>query len=411
MRVFIVEPDLTGHHAPYLRHMLRGLAEINQEALVLTCAGASQSEQFALHLREATQSVEWDESLELRDNTPRGMSALFTTLSAVMKRWRPDQVWIPYADFATAYLGLRRFTGRPFQWPSGVEAEGLFFRGTFAYPARHWRKHPRRIASRLLLPRAKWDALHFLDPIPHEMMCRLHPKLASSFRLMPDPVEPLIAMDPKKAREQMEIPVESNYVGYLGVLYNVTAIDLLLRAYCKAQLNTPDRLLLAGPQKAEVREHIQKNFGNLLQANRVVTVDRHLSSDEVMLAIMASDIVCTPNPHRMGSSSFVIRATAAARPVIVDDFGWAGQTVGRFNLGWAVDVWNTTAFAHALETAFASVGMRTNSPATERFVRYHSADNFKAHWTSRIRERQGLPQDPNLLPWSWVLEGSSATPA
>jgi hypothetical protein len=50
--------------------------------------------------------------------------------------------------------------------------------------------------------------------------------------------------------------------------------------------------------------------------------------------------------------------------------------------------------------------MRTTSPAVERFVQYHSADNFKAHWTARIRERQGLPQDPKFRSWSWVLSES-----
>lgn len=410
MRVLIVEPDLTGHHAPYLRHMLCGLAELNQETIVLSCAGASQAKQYGIHLQDVTSSVEWDESLEPGYDSPRAMPKLFETLEAIMKRREPDQIWIPYADHATVHLGMRRMMRRPFEWPTGVEAEGLFFRGTFAYPAPHWRKHVRRIASRVMLPRANWDVLHFLDSIPYEMMCRLHPEQASHFRLMPDPIEPVTPIDPIDARRELQIPTDSKYVSFLGVLYNLVAVDLLLRAFRKAKLKPADRLLLAGPISDAVRDHIQQKYSDLLRANRIILVDRHLNLDEVMLAVMASDVVCTPGPYRMGSSSFVIRATAAGRPVIVDDFGWAAETVRRFKIGWPVNVWNTKAFAKTLQSAFANAGMRTKSPAIERFVKYHSADNFKAHWTARIRERQGLPQDPKYLSWSWVLGETAAAP-
>ena len=410
MRVLIVEPDLTGHHAPYLRHMLCGLRELNQEAIVLSSAGASQAKQYGIHLQDVVDGVEWDESLEPGFDSPRGMPPLFETLDKIVKRRKPDQIWIPYADHATIHLGMRRMTGRPVKLPAGVEAEGLFFRGTFAYPRRIRRKLVRRAASRFLLPRANWNVLHFLDSIPYDMMCRLHPDQVSHFRLMPDPIEPVTPVDQLDARRELGIPTDSNYVGYLGVLYNLAGVDLLLRAYRQANLNTADRLLLAGPISDAVREHIQQKYSDLLRANRVVMVDRHLNLDEVMLAVLASDVLCTPAPHRVGSSSFVICAAAAGRPVIVEDFGWASQTVRRFKLGWAVDVWDTPAFAKTLETAFANVGMRTTSPAVERFVRYHSADNFKAHWTSRIRERQGLPQDPKLLSWQWVLSEAGVVP-
>src|SRR4051794_33249249 len=286
MRVLIVEPDLTGHHAPYLRHMLCGLSDLNQDVTVLSCARAAQAKQYGIHLHDVTGGVEWDESLEPGYDSPRGMPLLFQTLDKVMKRREPDQVWIPYADHATAHLGMRRMMGRPFRWPPNVEAEGLFFRGTFAYPAPHWRKHLRRVAARFLLPRANWDVLHFLDSIPYEMMCKLHPELASHFRLMPDPIEPVTSIDPIDARRELGIPTDSNYVGFLGVLYNLVAVDLLLRAFRKAKLNSNDRLLLAGPISDAVRDHIQQKFSELLRANRIVMVDRHLNLDEVMLAVM-----------------------------------------------------------------------------------------------------------------------------
>jgi hypothetical protein len=113
----------------------------------------------------------------------------------------------------------------------------------------------------------------------------------------------------------------------------------------------------------------------------------------------------------MGSSSFVIRAAAARRPVLADDFGWTSWTIRRFGLGWCVDIWNESAYADALRGAIEQAATKTFSPAAERFVRFHLAENFKAHWTARLRERLGLPQDPNLLTWQWVLDEPAAEPA
>lgn len=404
MRVLIVEPDLTGHHAPYLRHLLRGITDLGQDAVVLTSAGASQAPQFANHLQDASAGVTWDESLGPVSGSLRYTARLVAELRQAAKRYQVDQIWVPYADFVSAYLGARKLIGGQIKWPAGVEAEGLFFRGTFAYPAPHWRKHLRRAISRICLPHANWDTLHFLDPIPYEVIRKERPEMAPRIRLMPDPVESVPQVDADAARAKLNIPSDGRYLGCMGVLYDRTGIDLLLQAFRRAELGSTDRLLLAGPMSETVRTHVNGEFRDLIGAGRIVTIDRHLNLNEVMLAVMASDVVCVPLPFRMGSSSFVIRATAAKRPVLVDDFGWAGWAVRRFELGWQANVWDVFAFANAMRAAVEHAAAKTNSPAAERFVRYHSADNFIAHWTARLRERLGLPPDPNLVPWQWVLD-------
>lgn len=411
MRVLIVEPDLTGHHLPYLRHLISAVAELNQEAVVLTCAGASQTPQFLIHLADVAAQATWDESLPADSRAQRQTGMLVAEILKATRRHGIDQVWEPYADFITAYLGARRLTGRKIQWPAGVEAEGLFFRGIFAYPAASWKKRLRRFISRILLPHANWEVLHFLDPLPYELMREQHPKHAHRFRLMPDPIEgvPQVAHD--MARARLGIPTGGRFAGCMGVLYDKVGIDLLLRAFRRADLKPDDRLLLAGPMNDAVRNHVNSAYGDLLRAGHIVTIDRHLNLDEVMLAVMASDVVCIPNPFRMGSSSFVIRAAAARRPVLADDFGWTGATVQRFGLGWCVDIWNEPAYAAALQTAIEQAATKTFSPAADRFARFHLADNFKAHWTSRLRERMELPQDPRLLTWEWVLQEPMAAPA
>lgn len=404
MRVLIIEPDLTGHHAPYLRHMLRATAELNQDAVVLACAGASQSKQFALHLHDVAASVTWDESMAPVCGSLRHTARMFAELLQAVDRYHADQVWVPYADFVTAYLGARALIGCKAKWPANVEIEGLFFRAMFAYPAPQWRKHFRRTLSRLFLRTANWDILHLLDPLPFDMMRKQYAAQSNHLRLMPDPVENVSQVNKDDARARLGIPTSGRYLGCMGVLYNRPGIGLLLQAFRRAKLGAEDRLLLAGPMNDAVRNMVDSEYRDLIESDRIVTIDRHMNLDEVMLAVMASDVVSVPIPFRMGSSSFTIRAAAAGRPVLTDDFGWMGWAVRRFDLGWCVDIWNVSAFADALQVAVENADKKTTSPAAERFVRYHSAENFKAHWTARLRERLGLPPDPNLVSWQWVLD-------
>jgi glycosyltransferase involved in cell wall biosynthesis len=411
MRVLIVEPDLTGHHAPYLRHLLRGIADVKAEVIVLTAQGAASTQQFELHLKDIAATATWDESLAPTSNLPRNARGLSLRMLDALKRHHADHVWVPYADYVSLYLGARAFIGRKVRWPAGLEAEGLNFRSTFAYPAPKLRKHLSRTLSQLFTLRANWDILHLLDPIPYELIRKRMPGASQCVRLMPDPVERVRQIEPHVAREKMGIPTSGRYIGCMGVLYDPTTIERLLVAFRQAKLGAKDRLLLAGPMAARVRDCVARDFGDLTRSGRIITIDRHLSLDEVMLGVMAVDVVCVPMKFRMGSSSFIIRAVAAGKPVVADDFGWTGWVMNRFDLGWSVDLRNIGRFSNALRTAIENADSRTVTPAARRFASFHSAENFKAHWTWRLRERIGLPPDPNLISWQWVLDEPLAVQA
>ena len=409
MSVLIVEPDFTGHHAPYLRHMLCALAALRQEAAVLTSRGALESPQFALHLRDVSAGVKWDELLTPFDRSPRYTHRLFNELLQAVQRHAAKRVWVPYADYLSLYFGVRAAALSKARWPSDVRLEGLSFRSTFAHPAPRWPKLLSKTLTRLFVHRANWDVLHFLDPIGYEVISHRYPHLAHRFRVMPDPVESVPQVDPATARQKLGIPDDGGYAGDLGLMAERDTAERLLSAFRRANLGAKDRLLMAGPMAESVRSCVEQEYGDLLRSGRIVTIDRHLNLDEVMLGVMASDLVCIPAKFRMGSSSFLIRAATARRPVLGDDFGWTGWAIKRFNLGWQVDLNDVAAFAATLETAIESAQGHRPTPAAQRFVHFHSADNFKAHWTAGLREDLKLEPDPKFVSWQSVLNESAGT--
>jgi hypothetical protein len=109
----------------------------------------------------------------------------------------------------------------------------------------------------------------------------------------------------------------------------------------------------------------------------------------------------------MGSSSFVIRAAAARRPVLATDFGWMGWAVRKFGLGWTANVWDAAALGATIRQAMEQAAGWSMPAIAERFVRYQSAENFQAHWTARLRERLQLPPDERLVLWESVLSGDT----
>jgi hypothetical protein len=409
MRILILEPDMTGHHAPYLRHMIMALSDLGQEIVVATRPGATQSTQFALHLSDVANRAVFDESASSAVKSPyRNVMGLYESLHSAIQRHRPEHVWVPYADILTEYLAARALLGYKPPWQREVETEGLYFRGRFAYPVERWHRHFSRFLMGQLVQRFNWTVLHLLDPIPCEILQQKHPDRAGRIRLMPDPVESVPQLDPAVARGELGIPTDGRMISCIGVAIARKSIATFVSAFRQARISDTDRLLLAGPMSDETRHLISEEFGDLQQTGRIITIDRHLNLREVMLAVMASDLVCIPSTYRIGSSSFLIRAASARRPVLADGFGWTGWVVPRFYLGWSADMRDAHAVAEALPHALEGVAAWRPTPAAKRFVQFHAAENFQAHWTARLRERLQLPPDQNYVPWEWVLKEPAA---
>ncbi|HMB95735.1 MAG TPA: hypothetical protein VKK61_06815, partial [Tepidisphaeraceae bacterium] len=125
-------------------------------------------------------------------------------------------------------------------------------------------------------------------------------------------------------------------------------------------------------------------------------------------ALTAMDVVGAIYPRHIGSASIAIRAAAARRPVLAHHFGWLGEIVPRFDLGWTCDATNPLELQQAIAISLRRAADFHPSEAAERFVAFHSIENFRAHWTAEIRRHLNLQQSPDLRTWQWA-NGSEAT--
>jgi len=325
----------------------------------------------------------------------------------MIDRVRPDWVYIPFADVVTQAAAVRSMIRGSRQF-RGVPIEGQVMRGRYAYPATSRRDQLSASMSRFLTQRSPWLVTHLLDPLVYENLSGT--AKFTEFRMIPDPLGPLPEMDRFEARRLLKIPTDGRYVAMAGVMEPYKGVDLLLPAFARAKLDVDDRLLLVGKMAQPVRELIAREYGELLNAGRLVLVDRYVSDFEIAAAFLAGDVLVSPQPRHLGSSGTLVRAAAANRPIIASDFSWIGWATREFELGTAIDVTDTATFAAAIESAMKNSSEWRQSEPAARFAAYHTAHNQKAHWLVSLGRERGIDLG-NLatrLDWSSVRRSVEA---
>jgi glycosyltransferase involved in cell wall biosynthesis len=402
MHLMIFDPHNRGHYFAYIRYMLRGAACAQRVTLVLE-KGISKTEPFQQQLLSCVNDVEVKP--EIRPGVFNKGKQLLEEFSAACSRHKPDHIWVPSGDLLAKYCNLAYILKR-WRFPAGIEGECGIIEIRFHRPPRRWRGHLRHIFDRTLLSVGPWTRLHTIDPTVFTWVQARGGRLAKRLELMPEPVDDFTPISKEYARRSLDIPTNGRYVGSVGAAHALPrkGSDLLLEAFARAKLVSTDRLLLAGPLGDKLRYRIETEFAPLYRSGRIVVLDRYLNDSEVMHALSAMDVVCTPYFDHMGSSAIVLRAAQAGCMVLAPHQGWFADMIPRFELGDTGDILEVTALAAALEkTLERSEGFRVSS-ASQRLIEYSNARNFARLWAVRIRERMGLPADNEIRTWEWVLQ-------
>jgi glycosyltransferase involved in cell wall biosynthesis len=247
-----------------------------------------------------------------------------------------------------------------------------------------------------------WQVTHILDTLVYNQLQGT--SQTTEFRRIPEPVEPLPQLDRIEARRVFGIPTTGRYVAVAGLLDSRKGIDLLLKAFARAKLQSDDRLLLVGRVVPEIGELFAREYANLVRSGRLLVVDRYVTDFEVGCCFLAGDVLVVPHPRQVGSSGTLVRAAAAKRPLIASNYGWIGWVTQQFDLGSAIDVTDANAFASAIEIAIRGSDTWSQSSQAARFCQYHTVQNQKAHWLVSLGEERGvaLGSYADRIDWSWV---------
>ncbi len=387
LRILIAAFSAHGHGLAFVRRLIPAVRDLGFGVDVAIPQGALSSREFE------TQLSRYAGELNIHPIMASGAKRKYfravvrlVSLRRAVINLRPDYVFVVDADGVAQLAGMMGAFG----WralPRAVDGECLILGGRFAYEQGDAAAWLSKNYMRLAVACGPWSRVHHLDPIVFRYINEHMPKLSNKLSLMPDPVDAMQPRDTITARRALGIPIGGRYVGCVGTLTKRKGIDLLLSAFCDADLREDDRLLLVGRADQEVRCLLEGEYRERIREGRIVVIDDFVDDRVLELALQSVNVVCAPYPRHIGSASVVILAAAAQRPVLGSEFGWIGEMVRQYNLGDVCDVRNHQIFAKAITSSIENSSTFMPDVSSQRFVTYNSVENYRARWVDLVRSR------------------------
>ncbi|MFM8573635.1 MAG: glycosyltransferase [Pirellula sp.] len=398
MRAMIFEPQFLGHNLVYVRHIVGALEQLGTRVTLLTSRQVVDSEEFRKYLSDLKGSFEVlvsenfalsSDGTSVRVNGPQGLLSSLRAILTGLKSSNPDHFFLPFGNPLAHALGLPNPVSKYLR-ENRVEAEIVLLFGKYAYQHHDWVSRAKQELALRLLAHGPWTRIHHIVPHAIEVMQSHGSRIRNIAHLLPDPIDPPPTMTQSEARAMLGLNPAGKYVSLVGLIDERKGVGDLLRAakLLGGRLGPETSVLLAGKHSEVARNLLASEFKELVISSRIVSIDRHLSQDELWAACIASDLITTPYPEHRYSASIVLRAAAVGVPVLANAIGWMEDVTHRYSLGWTCRTRDPREFALKMSEILAQPGAYTQTPQAKSFVEFHSLANFQSRITERIRQRQ-----------------------
>ncbi len=405
MRVHVFAPVAGGPLTQYVAHLLPTLLQLVDEARV-ECVTVTLSRQhyespfFQEYLAPFSPRVTFDVIDLPLGNRFAAAIAMSEALLSAIARVRSDYVISVYADYGASMLALRCCVPGLGSALERVDSVGIVHHGHTG-PVHGWRDRVRDGIHRLTRRLSPWSETFVVNPMLLDAIESQDSYARSTHRLLPHPVGPPRALDRPAARAALGIPQDGQYLAFVGRTDGRKAIPELLAAFRAADLAANDRLLIAGLLYEPHRALVQSDFADLIRDGRIVSIDRHLSSDEVGLAFSAADVVAVTYYPMDDISANLLSAVAAGRPVLANDHGYCKRMIADFELGWSCDVRNHAVFAETIQRAMLGCESFPIMEKTRRLIEFHRPENYTETVLARLNRLLEIKTE-DVRSWGWV---------
>lgn len=389
-RLLVFEPDPRGHALEWLQHLLRHADARGRPALTLAVAPPLVD---ALAAWMAAAGIG---DAELRPLTPRETALCLhrrLALSGFARWWTMRRHLAASGAARGLFLGIDHLSlplgcGLRF---GGAKISGILFRPSVHYeggdtPERRAREYLREgrkhLLYRLMLRNPSVERVFSLDPY--------FPAYADARYGRGDKVRPLAdpAMPTHEGSETLveKSPFPTERVSFVlfGVLSARKGLIALLKALTQIEDGVAARIavVIAGKIDAELREETAALQAILARDKPRLWLridDRHQTEAELQALTQHADIVLAPYQRFVGSSGILIRAAAAGKPVITQNYGLLQKLVRDHRLGLACDTTDPAALAAAIADALRrgpeAIG---DAAGRRRFLAHRSPADFAA---------------------------------
>lgn len=404
MKILLIEAFHGGHHTNYIEAMLPAfrqslMAGEASEVCITISEHHYNNLVMAGIVKQESLNIRYSPTFPVTSQNPsfRERFNLFNTFKRVIEESDADAVIVPSADYDVSVNALCSFGGK-----KPVYAVGVFHYGYPSSTKLTMKETVKRYVYELSWRNSNWNKLLFVNPVVYEGLARTNGSFSNKIQLLPDPVPPALEIDCEEARARLGIPSEGVYVGFVGMMDERKAIPQVLAVFSEKKMYEKCRLLLAGQLAKQYEELIHKRYQHLIDDQRIILINRHLSSVEVQQGYAAIDIVALLQIRRMNLSANLLKAVAYDKPVIADDCGYTGMMVRRFELGYLCDVDDHGSVTNAISRALEKAKSFEPSPQSQRLKEFHHPDNYAKTVMQSLNQNKNHTDKP--LTWDWVCQ-------
>jgi len=386
VRVLVVEPHASGHHASYLRWIVDGIVDRGWTAVVATTAEALRHPVLH-HLEASPGSVEIHLIADdLSHEGPGGRARILLrewrywrlfrrTVTQVSAKAPLTGVILPYLDylfFASSLLGDPCVA---------VPWCGISMRLSLLEPVHPAKRMPWkwRLAGRVLSQQS-CRALFVINPSVQDVPADWYgPAQQQKLRYLPDPAEPGPAVDRDAARASLGIAPEAIAILVYGSIDERKGLDALVARLESDQSLRRYTLVVAGRQSTDMRRRLAGQFCGALRAQgRLRVLDHLLDEAEQAMVFAAADVAWLGYAGHLHMSGVLVLAGRAGLPVIACAGGEIGRMVRRHAIGTAVSLDDPAALSAALSSMLDGESRAEYGARAKEAFSQHRPDNFQA---------------------------------
>ena len=389
--------EVGGHHAGYLQNLVRVWGARNRAgALCLALSPAL----IGSHPELVADARNADVTVVPTQIHPPSSSALLRWLPAEVRlAERAMREWRALCRVATEQRAahvMALYVDGLLQTPLALgmrapcRVSGLYFRPTFHYGSFEGhspdlKERLRALRQKIIVARAlahpALDTLFCLDAYAVDYMTA-HFRHGHRTRHLADPVHvhPESSEVVTALRSELGIPDGMLVLLLFGM---ITPRKGLLEVLAAVRLLSAEEagricLLVVGPHAADFRETAAASVQATRQATRATIVihERFVPDAENQRWFGLADIVLAPYQRHVGMSAILVRAAAAEKPVLADQFGLLGEVTRRRHLGVTVDAGNPEAIARGLRDLMTVRGAAVDRESQRALTLENSATAF-----------------------------------
>ena len=394
-RVMLFDLEHTGHHANYIRYLIRywGENQLAGELFVLVSPLFKQKHADVIDLADR-YSDSAIEIVAISQAEAQAVTANKTVFDRALRRVKEWNLLCKYASSLSIdrciilYLDTCEL---PFML--GLKApclvSGIYFRPTFHYPqfqdyrpskrdrVNHWRE---KLFVKRVLDHPQLETLFCLDPLVDKSIKQQYPN-ANAIPVA-DPVEfpDTKTLNPEALREKHGISPERKILLLFGAITGRKGTYKLLEAIQKISPEDCKHLciLIVGAINDAERNVLVPQIESICQRQpvQIVTHFEFVSEAAVQTYFQLADVVSALYQNHVGMSGILLLAAAAEKPVLSTDYGLMGELVRRYQLGIRLDSSCVDEVAQGLRQIVSAEPIVYSPEKMRLFVEENSATRF-----------------------------------